>query len=362
MDAVIAYRTYIEHFKRRASADYPFDRQEIFDILPQNFRIAVAEPGDLRDAYLAAVDLDALYALIRRIETDVRKMRERLSISVSKSFDMPPPPVPGLPPTRRRGRQVAIVTAAARAVAAQPHSPPAPPAHFQYQPALTRATAGHSRASTCARSRRQELQVQGKIPQAKDPSSQARRRRRGRDRDRAARRRRRRATGLGRERLAARSGRAVHGLDRLALRPGRTAAVHFQLQRQPHRQQHPAVPTARALRLDADQPARHRRRAAGPDRPRPSPAARPQRSIPTLGPTDFYRNFRRSFNSRGRDGRYRAQPNAAVEIAKHPFPDSEGCCWCLGTDHPLDVCAIYKSAGQPLWNEGACKYVVATGI
>ena len=153
MDAVVAYRTFIEHYKRRAGADYPFDRQEIFDILPQNFRIAVADPGDLRDAYLAAADLDALYALIRRIETDVRKMRERLSISVSKSFDMPPPPVPGLPPARRRGRQVAIVTAAARAVAAPPHSPLAPPAHVQYQPAphaLQQATAAPAPAPAAA--------------------------------------------------------------------------------------------------------------------------------------------------------------------------------------------------------------------
>ena len=56
MEAVAAYRTYIDFYKRRAGADYPYSRDEIFDILPQNFRIAVSKPGAVRTAYLAAAD------------------------------------------------------------------------------------------------------------------------------------------------------------------------------------------------------------------------------------------------------------------------------------------------------------------
>ena len=35
--------------------------------------------------------------------------------------------------------------------------------------------------------------------------------------------------------------------------------------------------------------------------------------------------------------------------------------WCLGTDHPIDVCSTYVSAGQPLWNDSSCKYILSVG-
>ena len=340
MEAVAAYRTYIDFYKRRAGNDYPYNRDEIFDILPQNFRIAVAEPGALRTAYLAAADLDALYVLIRGIETGVRKERERLSISVSKSFDMKPPPVPGQAPVRRRGRQVALIATPAAA-------PLALPTHFQYQPAshaLQQAAAAPSPApaATDKNAKYKKKYLKTKAQAAKLAASvvaeaEAARRAAAADAQRAS---------VESASLRAQVEQCMALVNSLSSKVAQLQSVstsngnHIANNIQQFQQL--ALSASTQITQPATAGAPQAPTAQGQVQP-PNPFARAQRWVTT----NFYRDFRRAFNS-FRGGRYRPQANAVAELAKHPFPTGESCCWCLGKDHPLDVCAIYVSAGQPL--------------
>ena len=49
-EALAAYRTFADFYKRRAGSAYAFDRSEISDITPQSSRVAVSTPGDIQDA------------------------------------------------------------------------------------------------------------------------------------------------------------------------------------------------------------------------------------------------------------------------------------------------------------------------